>query len=62
MVMICRLGESSALSQLLKTVSTVILQEGGVVRGFTNLGDRVVPRNYKAIDGVSHGVARYIQV
>ena len=36
------------MSSLLKTVSTCILQEGGVIRGFTNLGDRVLPYLFAA--------------
>jgi ribosomal protein S6 len=62
LVMICRVGESQSLGSLLKTVSTSILQEGGVVRGFTNLGDRVLPKTLKSQDGVSYGIGRYIQV
>ena len=33
------------MSTLLKSVSKTILTEGGVVRGFANLGDRVLTRN-----------------
>ena len=62
MVMICKLGEQANLATLLKNVSAAILQEGGVVRGFTNLGDRVLTKNLRSQDGVSHGVARYMQV
>jgi ribosomal protein S6 len=45
---------------MLKMVSTTILSEGGVVRGYTNLGDRVLPKNIKSFDSVSHGVGRWI--
>lgn len=45
MVMVCRMGEQHAMSTLLRTVSKTVLAEGGVVRGFTNLGDRVLTRN-----------------
>ena len=38
LIMICKLGEQASLSALLKSVSAAILQEGGVVRGFQNLG------------------------
>ena len=60
LVMVCRMGESTALSQMLKMVSTTILSEGGVVRGYSNLGDRVLPKNIKSFDSVSHGVGRWI--
>ena len=62
LIMICKLGEQASLSALLKSVSAAILQEGGVVRGFQNLGDRVLIKNIRSIDGVSHGVGRYMQV
>jgi ribosomal protein S6 len=62
LTMVCRMGESNALSSLLKAVSTTVLQEGGVVRGYRNLGDRVMPKNLRSVDGISHGVGRYIQV
>jgi hypothetical protein len=54
------MGENSALSALIKAVSTTVLSEGGVVRGYRNLGDRVMPKNFRASDGVSHGVGRFI--
>lgn len=60
MVMICRMGESQNLATLLKAVSATVLQEGGVVRGFRNLGDRVLTKNMRAIDGVNYGVGRFI--
>jgi len=62
LVMICRMGESSALANSLKSVSTMILENGGVVRQVNNLGDRVLTKNYKSRDGISYGVGRWIQV
>ena len=62
MIMIVKLGEQANLATLLKNVSGAILQEGGIVRGFTNLGDRVLTKNLRSLDGVSHGVGRYMQV
>ena len=32
------------------------------MRGFTNLGDRVLVRNRKTQDGVHHGVGRFMQI
>ena len=34
----------------------------GVVRGFENLGDRIIAKNMKAKDGNKYGVGRYIAV
>ena len=34
----------------------------GVVRGFENLGDRIIAKNLKAKDGNKYGVGRYIAV
>eukprot|EP00806_Schmidingerella_arcuata_P001505 Macronucleus_2358.p2 GENE.Macronucleus_2358~~Macronucleus_2358.p2 ORF type:complete len:207 (+),score=51.22 Macronucleus_2358:1-621(+) len=62
MIMVCRMAEQSAMSTLLRNVSKTILGEGGVVRGFTNMGDRVLTRNKQTEDGVHHGVGRFMQV
>ena len=60
--MVCKMGESQNLGTLLKSVSAVILQEGGVVRGYQNLGDRVLTKNLRSVDGVNFSVGRFIQV
>ena len=62
LVMLCKVGESAAMGTLIKNVSAAILQEGGVVRGFENLGDRIIAKNLKAKDGNKYGVGRYIAV
>lgn len=62
MIMVCRMAEQQAMTQLLRIVSKTVLAEGGVVRGFTNLGDRVLTRNRQTEDGVYHGVGRFMQV
>lgn len=62
MVMVCRMAEQQQMTALLRTISKTILGEGGVVRGFTNLGDRVLTRNQPSEDGVYHGVGRFMQV
>ena len=62
MIMVCKVGESVHMASLLKNVSTVILQEGGVVRGVSNLGDRVLCKNLKSSDDVNYSVARFMQV
>ena len=73
LVMLCKVGESAAMGTLIKNVSSAILQEGGitpifpliplgVVRGYENLGDRIIAKNLKAKDGNKYGVGRYIAV
>ena len=62
MVMVCRMCEQQPMTQLLRQVSKSILSEGGVVRGFTNLGDRVLVRNQTSEDNVHHNVGRFMQV
>ncbi len=62
LVMLCKVGESAAMGTLIKNVSSAILQHGGVVRGFENLGDRIIAKNLKAKDGNKYGVGRYIAV
>ena len=62
MVMVCRMAEQHQMSTLLRQVSKTILQEGGVVRGFTNLGDRVLTRSRETEDGAFHAVGRFMQV
>ena len=73
MIMLCKVGESAAMGTLIKNVSSAILQQGakskhpasiilGVVRGFENLGDRIIAKNLKAKDGNKYGVGRYVAV
>ena len=47
---------------MLKGLSNMILHEGGVVRRFINLGDRVLVKNYNSLDGMNYGVGRFLQV
>jgi ribosomal protein S6 len=60
MVMMCKIGETQAVSNLVKSLVLSIYQEGGVVRRFVNLGDRVSQTNIKAKDGSYSSVVRYI--
>lgn len=62
MVMVCRMAEQAQLATVLRNVSKSILTEGGVVRGITNLGDRVLTRNRQTEDGVYHAVGRFMQI
>ena len=62
LVLVCKMGESHNLGTLLKTVSSAVLQEGGIVRGYRNLGDRVLTKNLSTTDGQNFGVGRFIQV
>jgi len=56
------MAEQQVMTQLLRTVSQAILAEGGVVRGYTNLGDRVLTRNRITEDNVVHGVGRFMEI
>ena len=62
LVLLCKVGESAAMGTLIKNVSAAILQEGGVVRNFENLGDRIIAKNLKAKDGNKYGVGRYMSI
>lgn len=62
LVMVCRIGESSALATCLKRISSAILQEGGVVRNIGNIGDRVLTKNLISKDGINYSVGRFVQV
>jgi hypothetical protein len=62
MIVICRLGETQAIANLIKTLVVSIYQEGGIVRRFVNLGDRVAQKNFKAKDGTFSSVTRYLAV
>lgn len=62
MIVICRLGETQAIANLIKTLVVSIYQEGGIVRRFVNLGDRITQKNLKAKDGSYSSVARYLAV
>jgi hypothetical protein len=62
MICVCKIGETQAIANLIKNLVVSIYQEGGVVRQFTNLGDRISHRNLKAKDGSYSSVVRYIGV
>ena len=62
MIVLCRIGESQALANLIKNMVTAIYQEGGVVRKVVNLGDRISDKSYKAKDGSAQTIIRYLSV
>ena len=63
LVLVCRIGEPSKMKQLLKVLSNTILSEGGVVRGFTNLGDRILTKSLHSTDGKrGYSLGRFLQV
>jgi hypothetical protein len=62
MVVVCRIGETQAIANLIKTLVVSIYQEGGVVRRFVNLGDRITQKNLKAKDGTYSTVSRFLAV
>lgn len=62
MLIICRIGETQGLAILMRDLVRSIYQEGGVVRQFSNLGDRVAQKRYRAKDGSYSDVIRYFSV
>ena len=63
LVLVCRIAEPAKLKAMLKGMSNVILTEGGVIRGFHNLGDRVLTKTLNSIDGKKgYGLGRFLQV
>ena len=61
MVLVARVGEQKALANCLKQVSASVLANGGAVRSFDNLGDRVLVKNLRANDGQRYSVGRFIK-
>jgi len=62
MIIICRLGETQAMSNLMKEIVVSVYQEGGVIRRFVNLGDRIARKNMRTNDKSYHNLVRYISV
>jgi hypothetical protein len=62
MIILCRIGETQAISNLMKQLTFSAYQEGGVIRRFINLGDRISARAYKSKEGESHSCLRYFSV
>ncbi len=62
MIILCKIGETQALANLIKNMVNAVYQEGGVVRKVASLGDRLSDKNYKAKDGSNNSIVRYISV
>lgn len=62
MIILCKIGETQAMANLIKNMVTAIYQEGGVVRRIHNLGDRISDKSYKAKDGTQNHLLRYLSV
>ena len=63
LVLVCRIAEPIKLKSMLKGMSNAILMEGGVIRSFTNLGDRVLTKTLNSTDGKKgYGLGRFLQV
>mmetsp|Transcript_1039 Transcript_1039/g.1895 ORF Transcript_1039/g.1895 Transcript_1039/m.1895 type:complete len:215 (-) Transcript_1039:42-686(-) len=62
MRLISRIGESSKLSDNLKTICNMVLTNGGTVRSIYNLGDRVLVKNIKSNDGLRYSIGRFINM
>lgn len=62
MILIMKIGETHSLGSLMKSISTHIYKNGGVVRQFRNLSDRIAPKLHKSKDGYSSNVVRYLSI
>jgi hypothetical protein len=62
MIILCRLGETQAIANLVKNMVFAVYQEGGVIRRIVNLGDRISDRSFKSKDGKYSSVIRYISL
>lgn len=62
MVFVARIAEQKALINLIKTLSTTILANGGAVRSIDNLGDRVLPKSLKSKDGNLYSLGRFMKL
>jgi hypothetical protein len=60
MVVLCRIGETQAIANLIKSMVYAVYQEGGVIRKISNLGDRISDKSYKSKDGKYNSVIRYM--
>jgi ribosomal protein S6 len=62
MVLVCKLGESQAIANLIKSLTYCVYQEGGMIRRFINLGDRIPSKGHVAKDKTTFQVVRYFAV
>ena len=62
MIILCRIGETQAIANLIKSLVIAVYQEGGVIRKVSNLGDRISDKSYKAKDGSNNSLIRYLSV
>lgn len=60
LVLITRIQTGKATSNLLKSIATKILEEGGNVREMKVLGDRVLTKAARGVDYKQHIVGRYL--
>lgn len=62
MILICRLGETQAMANLMKQLVVSVHQEGGVIRRFVNLGDRIARKSMRTKDKTYQTLVRYVSV
>jgi hypothetical protein len=62
MIILCKIGETQAVANLIKALVIAVYQEGGVIRKVSNLGDRISDKSYRAKDGSSNSIIRYLSV
>lgn len=62
MILVMKIGETHSLGSLIKSISTHVYKNGGIVRQFRNLSDRISPKLHKNKEGYSSNVVRYLSI
>lgn len=62
MIIICKIGETQPIANLIKALTYSVYQEGGVIRKVYNLGDRITDKIFLSKDGTENNVIRYLSV
>jgi hypothetical protein len=62
LIILCRIGETQGIANLIKNLVNCVYQEGGVIRQVYNLGDRISDRSFKTKDDNKVSMVRYLCV
>ena len=54
------MSSATSMAIMARAISTKIMEEGGVVRNITNLGDRILPKPIRSNDKTKTSIGRYI--
>ena len=60
MIVLTKMGSATHMANLVKSIATKVMEEGGCVRNITNLGDRILPKTLRMQDTKHTAVARYL--